>query len=100
MTDLDPERSAGGSQLEGQVQFVSDGDAVLAHGRDRGLSWVYVLLLLQQLTAAALAVGSHAAARIAAHLSYRSWSSAEAFRTLPAYPQSIEELLIRCLDSD
>ena len=33
MTDLDPERSAGGSQLEGQVHFVSDGDAVLAHGR-------------------------------------------------------------------
>ena len=28
----DPERTAGGSQLEDQVQFVSDGDAVLAHG--------------------------------------------------------------------
>ena len=29
--------SAGASQLQGQIQFVSDGNAVLAHGRDRGL---------------------------------------------------------------
>ena len=61
-------RTTGAMQLEGQIQFVPDRDAMLTHGGDS-----YMLLLRRQLPAAALAVESHAVGRIAAHPGYRSW---------------------------